>query len=236
MFGSVILMIHVVLFSYARGPMLGIIVAGVVALWLMPKRPVVYLAFALVLAIGLRLSGDGVREEFMTSFAEEGSRDSSAQSRIELWSVAWDMMLKHPILGVGPDHFPLVVERYGFRAGKEGHNLWLQIGAELGFPGFLLLLSFYGLCIARLWALLSDRESVVDPWFRDAARMVIASLVGFGVPAIFISLDGLEVPYYVTFIGAGVLKLSWSERITRREQGDRGGGVPLDVKNSTVAA
>ena len=117
-------------------------------------------------------------------------------------------MQNNPILGLGPDHFPLVAEKYGWPAGKEVHNLWLQTGAELGFPGLVLLLSFYGLCVVRLWSLLSERQPVQDPWFRQAAQMVIVSLVGFSVAATFVSMEGLEVPYYITLIGAGVLKLT----------------------------
>ena len=47
-----------------------------------------------------------------------------------------------------------------------------------------------------------------DPWFRDVARMVIASLTGFAVSAQFVSLVGLEAPYYVALLGAGALKLA----------------------------
>jgi hypothetical protein len=38
--------------------------------------------------------------------------------------------------------------------------------------------------------------------------MVIASLTGFAVSAQFVSLAGLEAPYYVALLGAGALKLS----------------------------
>jgi hypothetical protein len=37
--------------------------------------------------------------------------------------------------------------------------------------------------------------------------MVTASLVAFGFSAQFISLLGLEIPYYVVLLGAGALKL-----------------------------
>jgi hypothetical protein len=44
-----------------------------------------------------------------------------------------------------------------------------------------------------------------DTWFADSARMTIASLVGFMVSAQFVSLEALEIPYYVALLGAGSL-------------------------------
>jgi O-antigen ligase len=141
----VLLIVHSILFSYSRGGIVGLVATALVAFWLLPKKPIHYLGLVLVVVISLRLAGTEVRQEFMTVFAEEEERDWSAQSRLELWSNAWDSMLKNPILGLGPDHFPLIAEKYGWPAGKEVHNLWLQTSAELGFPGLLFLLMFYGL-------------------------------------------------------------------------------------------
>ena len=38
--------------------------------------------------------------------------------------------------------------------------------------------------------------------------MVIASLVGFMVSAQFVTVYGVELPYYVVLIGAGAIKLA----------------------------
>ncbi|MBI3469479.1 MAG: O-antigen ligase family protein [Planctomycetes bacterium] len=201
------LMAHVVMFSYSRGGMLALIVTGFVAFLLIPKRPRHYLVFAAAAALMIRLAGPEVLDRFSTTFLDSNERDASAQSRLELWTACWDTMLDRPVLGVGPDHWPLVVDKYGFPRGKEAHTLWLQIGAELGFPGLLCLALFYALCVKRLLPLTRERLAVADPWFRDSARMVIASLVGFAVSAQFVSLEGLETPYYVVLLGTGALKL-----------------------------
>ena len=37
--------------------------------------------------------------------------------------------------------------------------------------------------------------------------MVLAGLVGFLIAGQFVSLEGLEVPYYVTLLGVGALRL-----------------------------
>jgi probable O-glycosylation ligase (exosortase A-associated) len=209
-FGMAALMIHAVLLSFSRGGMLSLIVTGLVVFLLIPKRPIHFLVFALTVALCLRFAGQETRERFLTVFAGSEDRDASAQSRLDLWGNCWDAMLKRPVFGVGPDHFPLIVQEYGWPAGKEAHSLWLQIGAELGFPGLGCLILFYGLNILRLWPLTREGRSgpPPDPWFRDSARMVIASLAGFAVSSQFVSLEGLEVPYYVALVGACTLKLA----------------------------
>lgn len=210
-FAAAGLMAHSVMFAFSRGGMLGLIVTGMVSFLIIPKKPKHYLMFALAVALALRLAGADVVDRFATTFADKKERDSSAQSRLDMWGNCLTVMAKYPVFGAGPDHFPLIAHEFGWPKGKEAHTLWLQIGAELGVPGLGFLVGYYGLCCARLWRW---RRLVAgyDPWLADAARMVIASLAGFVVSAQFVSLEGLELPYYVTLIGAGAIKLAGCRR------------------------
>jgi probable O-glycosylation ligase (exosortase A-associated) len=214
-----LLMVHVVFFGMSRGGMVALIVTALVAFVLIPKQPRHYLVFALLVLVALRLAGPQVRDRFASSFADKEVRDFSAQSRLDLWRDMWDCALKRPVFGVGPNNFPLIIHEYGWPAGKHGHSLWIQSLAEVGFPGLALLLSFYGMCIYRLYRLSRHPESLADPWLCCFARMVIASLAGFAVAAQFVSLIGLEQPYYVVLVGAGTLKLA-----TRRPADHLGAG------------
>jgi O-antigen ligase len=204
-FGSSAFMAHGIMFSNSRGGMLGLLLAGAVSFYLIPKKPRHYVIFALAALLCVRLAGEEVRERFFSTFAEK--RDDSAESRVQLWSNCIDAMSKHPLLGVGPDHWPLVVHEYGWNRGKEAHTLWLQMGAEVGLPALCCLLFFFGATMVMLWPVARERVAVSDPWLSAAARMVIASLVGFCVAAQFVSLKTLEHPYYVALLGAGVLRL-----------------------------
>jgi O-antigen ligase len=206
-FAAAALMIHAILFSFSRGGMLALVCTGFVAFLLLPKRPKDYLLFAVAVAVVIRLAGPAVTARFETTFADASQRDESAASRLRLWAACWDLMLKNP-WGLGADQFTLVVRDYGFDRSLYAHTLWLQIGAEVGFPGLTLLALFYLLCILRILPLVRGRGVVMDPWLRVAARMVVASLVGFMVSAQFVSLTRLEVPFYIVLIGAGVLKLN----------------------------
>jgi probable O-glycosylation ligase (exosortase A-associated) len=200
------LMAHVVFLSFSRGGMLALLVTGGISFLLIPKRWGHYLLFALAVVVALRMAGPEVWERFLSSFEEREELDASAISRLELWAACWDLMLRYPLLGVGPDHFPQVVHEYGFPPGKHAHTLWLNVGAEQGFPGLAFLVLFFGLCAYRLWPLTKENRPAADPWLRHAARMVIASLVGFAVAGQFVALLGIELPYYIALLGVATLK------------------------------
>ncbi len=229
------LMAHAILFSFSRGGMLALAVTGLVSFFLLPKSPRHYLLFAVAAVVVVRLAGPQVLARFETTFAGAEARDASAESRILLWSACWDLMLKNP-WGVGADQFGFVVADYGFRPGKLAHTLWLQVGAEVGFAGLGCLALFYALCLVRLWPLTRDSHPAPDPWCRVAARMVIAALVGFAVSAQFVSLKNLEVPYYVTLIGAAVLKLCSDPVALSRTLGAEGAPGPSPGEDEADAA
>jgi probable O-glycosylation ligase (exosortase A-associated) len=210
-FGCAGLITHVVLFSFSRGGMLALIITGFVSLVLIllipKKKPFHVVAVFLGGIAGARLAGPKVLERFATVFSDPAKRDFSAQSRLLLWQNCWECMLRSPLFGLGPGHWPTVAHEFGWPPGKEAHSLWMQVGAENGFPGLVFLGLFYLLCVIRLLPLARERVSAADPWLPYFARMIIASLVGFAISAQFVSLMHLEVPYYIVLVGAGVLKL-----------------------------
>jgi hypothetical protein len=205
-FAAAGLMTNAVMFSFSRGGLLGLILVGVVAFFLIPKSPKHYLAFVVAILLGLRLAGPQVQERFATTFASEQERDGSAQMRVRHWKACADSMVKTP-WGVGPNQWQFVAPNYGLPP-MEAHTYWLQTGAELGVPGLLAILTFYGLTVWRLWPLARGRVAVSDPWLIYLARMVIAALTGFAVSAQFVTVTGVETPFYVALIGIGVLKLA----------------------------
>jgi len=206
-FAAAALLAHVTMFGDSRGGMLALTVTGIAVFFIIPREPKHYLIFLLAIAVALRLAGPAVMERYLTIFVDEEERDYSAESRLELWEDCWDVMLQRPLFGVGPDCWPLIAPEYGWKRGKEAHSVWFQQGAEMGFPGVGFLVAYYGLTVLLLWGVMK-RPDLQDTWLPDAARMVISSLVGFGVAASFVSLEGLELPYYIALLGAGTVKLA----------------------------
>lgn len=197
-------LLHAVLFSFSRGAMLATGIGVMLSFFLIKKSAGHYLLFAFGLAAALFLAGPEVRDRFFKTFEKtNGTREASAQSRLDMWGDCYTEWKKHPILGCGPDHWPLQARKlYGWTDVAEAHSLWIQTATETGLPGLLMLGGFYLICIWRCWMMLLHLPDRAPPWFGDACRLTIASLCGFIIAAQFLSLETLEIPYYVVMLGA----------------------------------
>jgi probable O-glycosylation ligase (exosortase A-associated) len=215
-FASAALMAHAILFSFSRGAMLALCVVGIVAFFLIPKRPLHLALFGFGVSVALVMAGAEVRERFSTVFAEEDERDASAESRVVLWKGAIAMMNDYPIFGVGPDNFRLNVDQYTpYEKGKAAHGTWFQVGAESGYLGFILFPSFYFLCAYKMNRL--RRKLVMHDKYPGSyiPHLVIVSIAGFCVAATFVSCHLQELSFYIVLLGAVSLKCMKPERDSR---------------------
>ena len=101
------------------------------------------------------------------------------ERRVALWNEAFDLMIEHPVVGVGPGRFGS--ESPTARSdpdARPAHHSFLEHGAETGIPGFVLLLGLL------LWGLLRLAGA------GDPGRGVVATtaLWALGVFACFDSL------------------------------------------------
>jgi probable O-glycosylation ligase (exosortase A-associated) len=201
---------HAILFSFSRGAMLATVIFAGVSFFIIRKTTVHYFVFGTGLLMAVVLAGPQVRDRFLQTFAQDnGVREASAQSRLDLWRDCATLLWRDPIMGCGPDHWPLHAESFGWTPLKEAHSLWVQTAVELGIPGILMYAGFYLTVIACCLTLLKQTRNDEDEWFADSARMTIASLVGFIVAAQFVSLEALEIPYYVALLGTATLTVHY---------------------------
>lgn len=210
MFGMAGMLAHVPMFGESRGAMLSLVITGVATFVIIPKEPKHYAIFLLAVVVGLRMAGPAVVERFATIFVDDSKRDRSSQSRLDLWEGCTQIAFEYPIFGLGADCFPQVSDvytNYKYKKGKEAHSVWFQTVAELGFPGLFFLVNWYALTCWKLWKI-SRQNDLIDPFLADAARMVIAALVAFGASACFVSLEGLQLPYYVCLLGVITVKIA----------------------------
>ena len=108
--------------------------------------------------------------------------DTSAELRFMYLQSSLDMIQDHP-LGVGWYGYQFAFPNYNFFISEDvimyhGHNMLLNITAELGIPGILLFLYV----IFRLVLLAKEiRHRKASPWIRGVACGYLASLVGIFV-------------------------------------------------------
>jgi len=151
----------VALVAANRGWARGVMAASAVGLVLM-------LGFTTYLAAGY---GDGP-PGFVERLVE---RTPLEDDRIDLWHQALDEMWDHPWTGIGPGNFDAgegETEPEFYR--RNARHGFLQLGAETGIPGMLLLVSLFLWGFWRLWM-------VADP-DRVTALGAVA-LLGLGVQA-----------------------------------------------------
>lgn len=223
---SGLLILHTALLTFSRGTMVGLLAVGAVAFVMMPKKPKNMFALLVVLIIAIRLTGPQLLARYSTTFAGEEERDASAESRVDLWKDCLKVVAQYPILGVGPANWRDIAAQYGWPPGKSAHSVWMETAAELGIPGSLFLLLFFVLPALRLWPI--AREKITDDNREDVAIAIgtVLSIVGFVVAAQFVSVSGLEAPYYVVMVGVALLKnrtkplrvATWSPVVTPRPE------------------
>lgn len=203
-FLSVILMVHVILFSFSRGGQLGLCIVGAmiffVALINLPNKALTVLIALLFVVVAIRLAGPEVRERFFTIFANAQERDVSAASRFDTWSGALRCMRDHP-LGVGPRTFGKYATQYGLGENKSVHNLFFQTGADYGILGMVGLAIFYFSSALQTFRMAFRQSSQRLGWPRYFGHMVCISLTGFLVCSQFIGMESVEVAFMVSLLG-----------------------------------
>ncbi|MDU2067165.1 MAG: O-antigen ligase family protein, partial [Sporomusaceae bacterium] len=141
--------------------------------------------------------------------------DSSSSLRLALWESTWYMILDHPLLGIGWGAYYLVYPAYDFYvvAGKifHAHNMYLNIAAEIGVPGFLCFMAFfYG--HGKL-ALVLCKESR-DPYIAGLMLGVLAAFLALVISGFTdYTLFNIQMSMLFWFLNALIVQ-SW--RLSRR--------------------
>lgn len=159
--------INAILLCRARSAFLAGIVAGVLAIWYIPRRHRGWVVAMLVVGAvgGITLSDNWFWERMITIFSSAQERDASAASRIDIWTAAWEMLKSNP-LGVGIGHFESQIGSYGgaivFR--RDAHNTFVLCACEIGIPGFVLYVG----TILMAWVTLARANRRVRKQLPDA--------------------------------------------------------------------
>lgn len=147
--------LNAILLCRARSAFLAAIVAGIMAVWYVPRRHRQWLVVVLLLGTtgGIVLSDNWFWERMVTIFSSAAERDASAASRLIIWGGALRMVREHP-WGVGVGRFRDMIGQYiddPSYAYRDAHNTFVICATEIGLPGLLT----YGAALVVSWITLS---------------------------------------------------------------------------------
>lgn len=198
--GALMLMMHLVFFSFSRGGMLGMLVVLPAMLLRMKRRAVGWALIVCLAAAGAAMAGPQVRARLFSIHQYE--LDDSAQARLAAWRTAQKVIADHPLAGVGPRNFTVVAHRYPDARGGTVHNQFLQTAADMGLPAAVALA---GLIVGSLLHLQRlRRRHRGDPLVTDLAGCLQASLLGYVAVGMFLSLGLIELTYITIAMVVGL--------------------------------
>ncbi len=160
--------VNAILLCRARSAFVAGIVAGLLAIWYIPRHHRRWVVGVLVVgaAGGVVLSDNWFWERMITILSPAEQRDTSASSRLDIWAAAWQLLKANP-LGVGIGHFESAIGDYSKLPEvreRDAHNSFVLCAAETGVPGLV----FYLTTILASWLTLSRlarrvRSALTEP-------------------------------------------------------------------------
>jgi O-antigen ligase len=136
---------------------------------------------------------------------------AGSAGRTDLWSIAWQIAQHHPVNGVGLDNFQVVESSYVTRTFNildvarlrrlvlVTHNTYLQLLAELGTVGLVLLTAVLGVSVALAIGALRALARGPDRSTETIARGITAGAIG--VLTAYIFLSGLYEKQFWLLLG-----------------------------------
>jgi O-antigen ligase len=129
--------------SLSRGGMLALVLEWLlIVIYTMTKR-----ARVVLIPIVLLLGAGAVSYQYAARAANQGegyTAEDAESSRYELWEAGENMILHHPVLGVGSrtfgEHAPEYAEISHDNRGKNAHNTFIDITATSGLLGIISFL------------------------------------------------------------------------------------------------
>lgn len=201
--GATLLIMTAIVLTYSRGGVIAIAVVLAAAALLHFVRLRTLLVGSLVVAISLiaiapgfveRVASIGGAADLLAETGDdpEGAIIGRATSNL----AAFNVMLDHPILGVGPGLYaPHYSVSYANELGlrhfadpRRAHNLFLEVGAETGILGLGAFLAVLLATAIGLWSA-RRRWARLDAEYSDLATGLLLALMGYVTAGLFLHLS-----------------------------------------------
>ena len=117
---------------------------------------------SLVSSLSYQGGGDGTLA-FKRAKSIADMEELSVKSRMGIWKMSFQSILKHPLLGVGIGNYPLVLgeEIANGKKGASAHNLYLDVASEMGLLGLIALLLIFLEILRICWRLVKKDKYVL---------------------------------------------------------------------------
>jgi probable O-glycosylation ligase (exosortase A-associated) len=211
-----ILTIPVILFTYSRGALVGLIAVFCALLTFLPlkQRLVLIPVIGIGVALGLLLAPDSWRHRMDPT--REDAIDASAQARLNVWSFSRNLAADYPITGGGFASFtPELFNIYGppGQRAMAPHSVYFQLLAEHGYVGLTiyLILVLSTLTAARSLAAQARRRG--DQTIGQYANMFTFGLVGFLTSGLFLGRAYFDYFFFMVaclIILKRIAEVEWS--------------------------
>ena len=212
------------IFTYSRGALLALFAMGAM-LWWRSRRKV---SMALLIAVAAFGVWSYAPEEWFARMGtiETYQEDASAETRLYLWHLAWDMALKRPITGAGFhwSYDPNSVNRQLRDSGlppltrpRAAHSNWFEMLGDHGFVGLAIFIAILiTTALDAGWLVRQSRGNPDLEWANTLGRMLQASLVGYCAGGSFATQGMFDGFYAVVIIAAAARRIVAAE-ITARD-------------------
>lgn len=212
-----------IVWSGSRGGFLALMAVGAFVLFRFSaiKKTWRVVGTAAVVLTVLATASDAYWTQMQTIIKpEEDYNRTAEEGRMKIWKRGMGYMVQHPVLGVGANNFqvaegtisPLASRTeigLGVRWGA-AHNSFVQVAAELGVPGLLLLVVFLAGAFVSLARIARRPKGAPQPRAGppQLAQALTASLVGWVVGAFFLSLAFSDMIYALVALATALRKVT----------------------------
>jgi probable O-glycosylation ligase (exosortase A-associated) len=196
---------HAIFLTGSRGGLVGLgatLFAGVI----FSKNRKLGLVIIPLFVVAFQLQGGHLLQERTTTIIHYKG-ESSAETRIQAWKAAFNMVNTHPFTGVGPACFVTAMGDFSDKRPRATHSVPFQFAAEIGVLGFLaycyILYTFFrqGIVNTRLLSrygpLMAPSEFKTLLYLNESTMV---SFFGLSVCSLFLSLNYYEIFYFLLII------------------------------------
>jgi putative inorganic carbon (HCO3(-)) transporter len=194
------------IFTYSRGGFLAM-VGAMGVLWLRSSfKMATTLALAFFAVVVVMFAPAELWQRFgsIDDFREDGS----AMGRLDIWRVALQLGLSHPLTGIGfhGTTLPFLVAQVdGSVQPRAIHNSYLEVFTEAGIFAFTChLLLFLAMASYLQQVRRSTRGLAEWKWAFDLASMLQVSIVGYAIGSFFLSLGFFDGWWFLVILGTAL--------------------------------